>query len=173
MDFDKWLQRFVTKVEKIIFRLALGLVVLLFLVQAFLMEDDARLFLTKTDQLEGIPVMDSIQDVLGRGMLKEETRPAIKEKDEETALAIKLIPPEGVSVKLYLQVNNRIAAQLGETDIYVPVKPGDLLELVGNVPGNTPARVKIVKVYGDLQAPEEGCEVTTFGEKELLAWIIP
>lgn len=176
MDFDKWLQRFVTKVEKIIFRLALGLVVLLFLVQALLIGDDARLFLSKTDQLEGIPIADSIQDVIGRGILEEETEtlPAIEEKtDEETALVIRLIPPEGISIKLYLQVNNRIAAQFGETDIYIPVEPGDLLELIGDVPGNTPAIIKIVKVYGDLQAPEEGYEVTTFGEKELLAWIIP
>ena len=37
MDFDRWLQRFVTAVEKVIFRIALTLVVALFIVQAMLM----------------------------------------------------------------------------------------------------------------------------------------
>ncbi|MGI6328294.1 MAG: hypothetical protein ACOX1I_04990 [Dethiobacteria bacterium] len=174
MDFDKWLERFVTKVEKIVFRLALGMVVLLFLIQALLMEDDARLFLSKTQQFEGIPVMENIQDVIGKKVVEEKASPVITaEKAEEKALVLRLLPPEGVSIELFLQVNNRIAAQFGDADIYVRVEAGDILELVGEVPGNTPATVKIVKVYGDLRAPEEGLEVYSFGEKELLAWIIP
>ncbi|MGI6318667.1 MAG: DUF5359 family protein [Firmicutes bacterium] len=174
MDFDKWLQRFVTKVEKIIFRLALGLVVLLFLIQTLLMEDDARLFLSKTHQFEGIPVMENIQDVIGKKIVEEETSPVTaEEKAEEKALVLRLLPPEGVSIELFLLINNKIYAQFGEADIYVTVEPGDILELVGEVPGNTPATVKIVKVYGELRAPKEGLEVNSFGEKELLAWIIP
>jgi hypothetical protein len=175
MDFDKWLERFVTRVEKIIFRLALGLVVLLFLIQALLIEDDARLFLSKTHQFEGIPVMENIQDVIGRRIVEEKTSPVATEEkaDKEKALVLRLLPPEGVSIELFLQVNNRIVAQFGEADIYVTVEAGDILELVGEVPGNNPATVKIIKVYGDLRAPEEGLEVNSFGEKELLAWIIP
>ncbi len=175
MDFDKWLERFVTKVEKIIFRLALGMVVLLFLIQALLTDDDARLFLSKTQQFEGIPVVKNIQDAGGEKTVEEKTSPvstAIK-ADEEKALVLRLLPPEGVAIELFLQINNRIAAKLGETDIYVAVEEGDILELVGKVPGNTPAAVKVVKVYGGLRAPEEGLEVYSFGEKELLAWIIP
>ena len=96
MDFDKWLQRFVTKVEKIIFRLALGLVVLLFLIQTLLMEDDARLFLSKTHQFEGIPVMENIQDVIGKKIVEEETSPVTaEEKAKDKALVLRLLPPKG------------------------------------------------------------------------------
>ena len=55
MNFDRWLQRFVTRGEKILFRLTLAFVVLLFIVQAVLMEEDFRHIFSKTEQLEGKP----------------------------------------------------------------------------------------------------------------------
>jgi len=168
MDFDKWLQRFVTGVEKIIFRLALVLVVLLFVVQALLMDGDSRLFLSTTDKLEGTPVLENIQDVIGRSVAND-LPPVL----EETALTLELLPPPNTKPELYLLINGNPVAQLGETNIYVTVEAGDMLELSGNVPGDIPAVVRVVSVQGKLKAPEEGHEVTTFGEKELLAWIIP
>jgi hypothetical protein len=170
MDFDKWLQRFVTGIEKIIFRLALALVVLLFLVQALLTEEDSRLFLSKTDQFEGKPLTENIHDVISRRVIGEEK---VTVPVEEPALLLKLIPPKGISPELFLLINNEIFAQFGETNIYVTVEAGDLLELVGEVPGNVPAVVQVVQVYGNLKTPQKGDEVKTFGERELLAWIIP
>ncbi|MDO9535935.1 MAG: hypothetical protein Q7J85_11540 [Bacillota bacterium] len=169
MDFDKWLQRFVTSVEKIIFRLALVLVVLLFIVQALLMDADSRLFLSTTDKLEGSPVLENIQDVMGR-RVSNDLPPVVQ---EETALVLELLSPPNVNTELFLLVNGSPVAQLGEANIYVTVKAGDMLELTGSVPGDIPAVVRVVNVHGKLKTPEKGHEVTTFGENELLAWIIP
>jgi len=63
--------------------------------------------------------------------------------------------------------------QFGDDYLYVTVEPGDLLEVVGEVPGNIPATIRVVQVLGTLKAPAEGDEIHTFGERDLLAWIVP
>ena len=168
MDFDKWLQRFVSGVEKIIFRLALVLVVLLFVVQALLMDGDSRLFLSTTDKLEGTPVLENIQDVIGRSVAND-----LPPAQDEIALVLELLSPPNVNTEIFLLINGSPVAQLGEKNIYVTVQAGDMLELTGSVPGDIPAVVRVVNVHGKLKAPEKGHEVTTFGENELFAWIIP
>lgn len=171
MDFDRWLQRFVTAVEKVIFRIALTLVVALFIVQAMLMNGNLRQFLSKTDRAEGTPVEQDVQDVMGRrtsgGTLLDDP------VQDEIAVVLKLEEPPGNACTLYLLVNNQVVGQLGEENLYVNVQPGDLLEVIGEVPGDIPATIRVIEVYGKLQAPEEGYEIQTFGERDLLAWIVP
>ncbi|RJX23672.1 MAG: hypothetical protein C4554_10385 [Dethiobacter sp.] len=171
MDFDRWLQRFVTAIEKIIFRVALALVVLLFIVQAMLINGNLRLFLSKTDRMEGKPVLQNIQDVMGRKITGAE-RP-VSPAHEEITLVLELRSPPGISCNLFLLVNNQVAGQFGEENISITVQPGDLLEVIGEVSGETPAAIRVVEVYGKLKAPGKGHEIKTFGERDLLAWIIP
>jgi hypothetical protein len=172
MDFDKWLQRFVTGIEKFIFRIALAFVVLLFVVQAVLLDGDLRALFSKTDKLEGKPLQDA-QDVIGRKMAGE-VQPVINGQEEEITLELELLPPPEVSPKLFLLLNNEVAGSFGEgNNLKVSVRPGDLLEVTGEVPGDIPATIRIVGVYGKLKAPKKGDEIKTFGERELLAWIIP
>ena len=173
MDFDKWLQRFVTNLEKIIFRIALAFVVLLFVVQAVLLNGNLRVLFSKTDQLEGKP-LENAQDVFGRKVTGEEQLALLHEQEEEVRLELALISPPGVSPELFLLLNNEIVGSWRENNnLQVSVKPGDLLEIVGEVPGEIPATIKVVEVYGKLKVPEKGYAIQTFGERELLAWIIP
>lgn len=173
MDFDKWLQRFVTNLEKIIFRTALALVVLLFVVQAVLLNGNLRVFFSKTDQLEGEP-LEKTQDVFGRKTSGEKQPPLPPGQEEEICLEVALIPPPDISPELFLLRNNEIVGSWREDkNLRVNVKPGDLLEVVGEVPGEIPAAIKIVEIYGELRAPERGHTIQTFGEREFLAWIIP
>lgn len=172
MDFDKWLQRFVTGTEKFIFRIALSFVVLLFVVQAVLLNSDLRALLSKTEQLEGQPLAEA-QDVIGRKMTGR-IPPFSDEQEEEIILELALLPPPGVSPELFLLLNNEIAGSFREGhNLRICVQPGDLLEVIGEVTGDVPATVKVVEVNGNLEAPQKGFEIKTFGERELLAWIIP
>ncbi|NLJ55960.1 MAG: hypothetical protein GX334_02795 [Firmicutes bacterium] len=172
MDFDKWLQRFVTGTEKFIFRIALSFVVLLFVVQAMLLNSDLRTLLSKTDQLEGQPLAEA-QDVIGRKMAVG-IPPYSHEQVEEIVLELALLPPPGVSPELSLLLNNEIVGSFREGhNLKICVQPGDLLEVLGEVSGDVPATIKVVAVNGDLEAPKKGFEIKTFGERELLAWIIP
>lgn len=173
MDFDKWLQRFVTNLEKIIFRTALAFVVLLFVVQAMLLNENLRVLFSKTDQLEGKP-LENARDVFG-GIITGEEQPALSLKQEkEINLELIMVPPPDVLPELFLLLNNEIVGSWQENEkLQVNVKPGDLLEVVGEVPGDIPATIKVTEIYGKLKAPERGHTIQTFGEREFLAWIIP
>jgi len=135
------------------------------------MNGNLRLFLSKTDKVEGKPVLQNIQDVMGRKMTGEK-RP-VAPVQEETTLVLELKSPPGTPCKLFLLVNNQVAGQFGEENIYITVQPGDLLEVIGEVTGDMPATITVVEIYGKLKAPERGHEIKTFGERDLLAWIIP
>ncbi|GEM_PF-626748 len=176
MDFDRWLHRFVTRIEKILFRLAFLFIVLLFVVQALLLNETTRNYISKTDLFEGEPLPDYVQDVLGGRIYRGEEDIILTEEEtftEEAALTIKLLAPLETPVELFLLVNGETAARLGEKSVYVNVAPGDLLEVTGEVRGNRPAVVKVVEVHGELKFPEAGHSITTFGDRDLLAWIIP
>ncbi len=169
MDYDKWLQRFASRIESFVFRFVLSLIVLLFVVQAVLMNDYLRPLLGYTDQLEGKVLHEELQKVIAGRV--EQTR---KQPLEEMAVVIELIPPaEEKLPELTIFVNGTPRATLGRETIYLPVAAGDLLEVGGQVYGSKPATIRIVDVRGDLLAPVKGSEMLTFGEKELIAWIIP
>ncbi len=170
MDYDKWLQRFTSRVERIAYRLTLLFVVLLFLVQAVLLNDYLRPYLNYTDRYEGRALLEDLQKVISRNVIMDE----IITESAETALLLELIPPPGeIPPELTVIVNGKPHALLGGEQLYLPVSPGDLLEVEGYVYGSNPAVIRIAEVYGELQAPQKGREITTFGEKELVAWIIP
>ncbi|NMB41539.1 MAG: hypothetical protein GX996_06365 [Firmicutes bacterium] len=174
MDFDRWLQRFVTAIEKIIFRVALVFVVLLFIVQAVLLNGDLRLFLSKTDKVEGKPVMQEAEarETMGRKIITEKTQSSYLTQEGITLVLELKAPPEG-SCTLYLLINNEVVEQFGNESICVNVQPGDLLEVIGKVSGDRPASISIVEIHGKLKSPEKGYELKTFGERDLIAWIIP
>ena len=169
MDYDKWLQRFTSKVERIVYRVTLLFVVLLFLVQAVLLNDYFRPYLSYTDRFEGRPLLEDLQEVIA-----ETVERGTINGFEEPAVLLELIPPpDSPYPDLTLIVNGKPYAPFTEENIYLPVSPGDLLEVDGNIYGSNPAVIRIAEVYGDLQAPEKGLEIVTFGEKELVSWIIP
>lgn len=171
MNFDKILQRFVTRAEKIIFRVTLALLVLLFVVQALYLNEEFRPFLSVTDRLEGKPLSEDVRDVLG-GRTEREGTPGT-EHHVEAALVLELIPPPGNSPELYLLVNGRVKGRFGTEPFYVSVSAGDMLEVMGHVPGNEPAVIRVVEVKGNLKAPEAGYLIKSFGDRELLSWIVP
>ena len=170
MDYDKWLQRFTGRLERVVFRLTMILIVLLFVVQAVILNDYLRPYLGNNDQFEDNAIMDDIQKVIS-GSVEQGYNFTI----EEQAIVLELIPPPGeMQPELYLLVNGEpYTALLSGERLYLPVSPGDLLEVSGNVYGTKPAIIRIADVYGKLQAPQKGKEIITFGEKELIAWIIP
>jgi hypothetical protein len=169
MDYDKWLQRFTSRIERIVYRLTLLFVVLLFLVQAVLLNDYLRPYISYTDRFEGKALLEDLQKVIAGNVGVGEIN-----RFEEPALLLELIPPPGeIPPDLTVIVNGKPQAQLSGDKLYLPVSPGDLLEVEGFVYGSNPAVIRIADVYGELQAPQKGREITTFGEKELVAWIIP
>ncbi len=167
MDFDRWLQRFVTAMEKIIFRTALALVVLLFIVQALMINESFRQYMSITDKIEGDPVKENIREAMAKASSGE------IRTQEEVTLVLELVDPPQSPFTLYLLVNNKVAAQLGEKDITINVRSGDMLEVVGEVQGGVPVTIRIKEIYGNIKAPRKGDEIKTFGERDLLAWIIP
>ena len=167
MDFDRFLGRFVTRMEKIMFRLVLVMLAALFVIQAVLINEDYRSLLNNTESFEGEPLNQEIQDVFGQ------TSPqGITHVGEEVFLTIELIPPFEVDPELFLLVNNRVVGRLGEHPLNISASPGDMLEVFGDVPGENPAIVRIIDVRGKVDSPEAGDEITTFGDRELLAWIV-
>ena len=60
MDYDKWLQRFTGSVERIVYRLTLAFVVILFLAQAVLLNDHLRPYLNYTDRFEGRALLEDL-----------------------------------------------------------------------------------------------------------------
>ncbi len=169
MDYDKWLQRFTSRLERFAYRITLLFVVLLFLVQAVLLNDYLRPYLNYTDRFEGRALLDDLQKVIARNVITDET-----DGFTETALLLELIPPpDEIPPDLTIIVNGKPHTLLGGEKLYLPVSPGDLLEVEGYVYGSNPAVIRIAEVYGELQAPQKGREIATFGERELVAWIIP
>jgi hypothetical protein len=136
-----------------------------------LMNGNLRLFLSKTDRVEGKPVMQDTRDVMGRKITGERIPSPPVQK--EITLVLELEAPPGNPCTLYLLVNNEVAGQFGDENIYINVQPGDLLEVIGEVSGDMPASVSVVEIYGKLKAPEKGHKIKTFGERDLLAWIVP
>ncbi|NLX91005.1 MAG: hypothetical protein GXZ07_05380 [Firmicutes bacterium] len=168
MDFDRWLQRFVNTAEKFLFRGALFFIVMLFIVQALMTEENIRRYLSTTDQLEGEPLAENIQEAFSGSFLTNKDVPG-----EEYALIIEAVQPPGSERELFILLNGKIAAELKNEPLKLAVSPGDMLEVIGNVTGGTPAVVRIKEVHGTLSEPMPGYEIVTFGERELLAWIIP
>ena len=170
MDYDKWLQRFTGRLERVVFRFTMILVVLLFVVQAILLNNYLLPYLGYNAHIERNAIIEDIQKVISGSIEEEEAITT-----EEQAIELELIPPPGeVQPELFLLVNGEpYAALISGEKLYLPVSPGDLLEVSGNVYGTEPAIIRIADVYGKLQAPQKGKEIITFGEKELIAWIIP
>lgn len=168
MNYDKWLQRFTGRIERIVYRITLLFVVLLFLVQAVLLNDSFRPYLSYTDRFEGKAILEELQEVITNNV--ERRMNGIS----ETAVLLEMIPPpDAPPPDLTLYVNGKPYASFKENQLYLPVSAGDMLEIEGDIYGSTPAVIRIAEVYGDLEAPEKGMEIFTFGEKELIAWIIP
>jgi hypothetical protein len=170
MDYDKWLQRFTGKLERVLFRFTMILVVLLFVVQAIHLNGYLRIYLGNNAYLERYTIIEDIQQVISGSVEREKALTV-----EEQAIVLELIPSPGkMQPELYLIINGEPYTPFvsGER-LYLPVSPGDLLEVSGNVYGNMPAIIRIADVYGKLQSPQKGKEIITFGEKELIAWIIP
>lgn len=167
MDFDRWLQRFVNKTEKFLFRGALFFIVMLFIVQALMTEENIRRYLSATDQLEGEPLAENIQEAFSGSLVKNEDQPG------EYAVVIEAVHPPGGNQELFILLNGKVSGELKNEPLTLAVAPGDMLEVIGNVTGGTPAVVRIKEVYGALSEPLSGYEIVTFGERELLAWIIP
>lgn len=170
MDFDRWLQRFVSKIEKILFRGALVFVVLLFVVQALMTEESIRRYLSTTDYLEGKPLSENIQEAFSKNLIEEEK---FSEAAKAYAVVLEAVHPAGSEQELFILLNGKVAGELGDIPLTLPVTPGDMLEVVGTVTGGTPAIIRIKEVHGGLSEPLPGYEIHTFGERELLGWIIP
>ncbi len=167
MDFDRWLQRFVSKIEKILFRGALVFIVFLFIVQALMTEENIRRYLSPTDRLEGKPLEENVQDVFSSNVEKGFYA------EEEYSLVVEAVCPPGHDQELFILRNGKVAGELADEPLSLDVAPGDMLEVVGTVTGGTPAVVRIKEVHGELSEPLPGYEMTTFGERELLGWILP
>ncbi len=163
MDFDRWLQRFVNRMEKILFRGALLLIVFLFIVQALMTEKNMRLFFSATEQLEGKPLAEDAQQAFGRSIAGE----------KKYFLVIEAVYPPGNDQNLAILQNGQFSAELAGEPLSLAVAPGDMLEIGGTIAGGSPAVVRITEVGGKLSQPLPGHEIVTFGERELLAWIIP
>lgn len=163
MDFDRWLQRFVNRIEKILFRGALLFIVLLFIVQALMTEKNIRLYFSTTEQLEGKPLDENVQQAFSGNVIEK----------EEYSLVIETVYPSGHGQTLIILLNGKVSGELTNEPLRLTVAPGDMLEVIGTITGGTPAVVRIKEVNGDLSEPLPGHEIVTFGERELLAWIIP
>ena len=168
MDFDNFLGRFVTRMEKILFRLVLVMLAVLFVIQAVLTNEDYRQYFNQTEALEGEPIIQEIQDAIGRTVAPGNTLPG-----QEIIVTIQLVSPPEIVPELFLLINNRVAGKLGELPFEVTVMPGDRLEVFGNVPGNEPAKVKIIHIQGEVDIPKTGDSIATFGDREVLTWIVP
>jgi len=170
MDFDRWLQRFVSKIEKFLFRGALVFIVMLFVVQALMTEESIRRYLSTTDYLEGKPLAENVQEAFSKSLSEQEKYP---EAAQEYSVVIEAVRPPGPAQEIFILLNGKVAGELKEKPLTLFVTPGDMLEAVGTVTGGTPAVVRIKEVHGGLSEPLPGYEIHTFGERELLGWIIP
>ncbi len=168
MDFDNFLGRFVTRMEKILFRLVLVMLAVLFVIQAVLANEEYRQYFNQTEALESKPIIQEVQDVIGRTVTPKNILPG-----QEIVVTIQLVSPPEVVPELFLLINSRVAGKLGELPLEVTVMPGDRLEVFGDVPGNEPAKVKIIHIQGEVDVPKTGDFITTFGDREALAWIVP
>ena len=90
MDYDKWLQRFTGRSERVVFRLTMILIVLLFVVQAVLLNDYLRPYLGNNVHYKDNAIMDDIQKVIS-GNVEQGYNFII----EEQAIVLELIPPPG------------------------------------------------------------------------------
>jgi len=163
MDFDRWLQRFVSRIEKFLFRGTLLFIVFLFVVQALMTQNTIRQLFSTTDQFEGRPLIEEVQEAFGRSIIEE----------NRYAVLIEAVYPPGNAQTLIILQNGKVSGELTDEPLRLAVNPGDMLEVFGSVAGGTPAVVRVKKVEGSLSQPLPGYEIATFGERELLAWIIP
>lgn len=169
MDYDKLLQRFTGRLEQIVFRITLFFVVVVFIAQAVLLNYNLGPYLNSGEGFEGMGLLGELQQVIGGRLERDEASAAM-----EQAVLIELITPPGEPApRLTLLVNGKAYSSIDEAELYVPVSPGDLLEVEGYVYGSQPAVVRIAEVYGELQKPQKGWEITTFGDRELISWILP
>lgn len=162
---NKQLKRFFDYVEGYLFYFTICFIILLVVIQAVMVRDDVRQYLSRVDMLEGEPYFYVIEDEED-GDLSE--RPAGEFTDSYLSLTLKISPPEA---RLTVLVNGAERGVLQDRPLTVSVEAGDLIEVEGET-GGDPAIVIISDTEG-LKQPGIGEEITVFGENELIGWAVP
>ena len=172
MDFDKLLQRFASRVEKLLFRAALIFVVLLFIVQAVFIEerDNIISFLEETQPTKKETSKEEVEEVMAHNTFEPGPN---SELEDEVKLVLEIIPPRGKSPELFLMVNKEVKGELEPGKSYINVDTGDKLEIKSGRKFDLPVLVRIIEVHGDVSSPTEGKFIWSFGEKEELTSVEP
>jgi hypothetical protein len=168
-DFGKWFSSFTEKMEQFLFYLALFFIFLLLASQALMTNDTIRYYLSRIEQLEGVPLFAAVED--GEDEHETEGAAPVTSMKKGYSLGLKIVKMvEGA--ELYVMLNGKSNTALSEENTVIKVEPGDLIEISGNVPGAIPVEVIVTEVQG-LANPQPGEKIYTFGERDLVGWAIP
>lgn len=156
--FEKWFNMTTKKAEKVLFKLALIAVLLLFAVQVAMSNPVLRRFLSYPDRLEGEEYDTNMN-----------TETTFKDKQEENYyLELKITGEPNPLVSVL--INKRERAAFTSERVLLEVSPGDIIEIAGEkCTENT--TVTVVSLHKQLKYPSVGSSVTTFSTNELLGWV--
>ncbi len=172
MNFNRWLRRFSSSLEKFLFYATLGFLGLMVVVQAVMVKTDIGYYLNSVHRLEGEPYELDKE----KHSKQEDFSGVLKDLDysrytgeEIYEVTLKVIP-EVDNLKVIINEQERKVIE-GKT-VTVEVSAGDLIEIYGEANKEVPVTVRVASSPG-LVSPEEGKEVLAFGDYEMVGWVVP
>ncbi|NLC12315.1 MAG: hypothetical protein GX767_08715 [Firmicutes bacterium] len=175
MNF-KQLAKLVLGFEKFLLQAALILIVILFVGQVLLTHEGVRTILSKVDQLEGDKVeINTYQDVMTRDVIAQNTHrepdyyiilEVLSSESGEMALA------EGEFLEICINEEPAATIETENESVLLAVNPGDLITIEGHLDKKKPAIISIKDIHDGLLHPHKGYSIYTFGEGEILGWVV-
>ncbi len=162
MSFERWFTRTTRKFEYILFKAALGMLILLIITQVVMTNERMRSFMSVVDQMEGIPLeqYEEEQAALSYSGIGEEELYLVLEAQTD-----EIIPD------LKILINNRDTYNFEDYQAKIIVNAGDMIEIDGQS-HDFPITVFIKEASEEITPALAKAKVVTNGTIELLGWVI-
>lgn len=161
MSFERWFTRTTQKFEYFLFRIALGMLILLIITQVVMTNERIRSYMSAVDQMEGIPVEQ---------YEKNQAALSYPRRVEDLYLVLEAQTDENIS-DLKIIINNQEIYEFEDYHAKIKVDIGDMIEIDGQS-HDFPITVSVKEASEEIVPALAEAEVITNGTIELLGWVI-
>ncbi len=165
-NLQRWFKQRAPELERFLIGVTLILSTLLIVSQLLMTWGSVRGYLNRVDYLEGAPYYWP-----EKGYFSGDAGAASEQSVFTGLYWLELNMREGTG-SLEVLRNGAVAGVLRSGSLIVYVKPGDRIEVRGEISGSEPATVEVKSVYG-LLYPRAGDSIVTFGDNDLIGWVVP
>lgn len=164
MKFERWFARYTDKFDLFLFRVALGLLVLLIVTQVVMSNENVRYFLSVVDQREGTSMN-------GNDLDRPVLSPTDQIRSDEEFFLLLTAEAEVPLKDLKVIVDNERVYYFQDNKANIMVHRGNMIEIDGRN-YDYPIKVTVGEASQDIIPALSQAYVITNGTIELLGWVI-